>query len=95
MHPTPAYLRKTVQLMMWLTILAWATQLLFASWARGADLPRAGRTQYAQLPVELGGSEKFVAVAGLTGGEFQFVTGVENRGKGADHRRGRGGVRPA
>src|SRR3954464_13838835 len=63
MYPTPAYLRKTVHLMVGLTILAWATQLLFASWARGGELPAAGgagRAQYAQLPVELGGSEKFV-----------------------------------
>jgi flagella basal body P-ring formation protein FlgA len=60
MHPTPAYLRKTIQLMVLLTILAWATQLLFASWARGAELPPGARAQYAQLPVEMGGSEKFV-----------------------------------
>jgi flagella basal body P-ring formation protein FlgA len=46
--------------MVGLTILAWATQLLFASWAHGGELPAGGRAQYAQLPVELGGSEKFV-----------------------------------
>jgi flagella basal body P-ring formation protein FlgA len=55
MYPTPAYLRKTIQLMVWLTILAWATQLLFSSWARGDEPVLA-----AQVPVELGGSEKFV-----------------------------------
>jgi flagella basal body P-ring formation protein FlgA len=78
MYPTPAYLRKTVHLMVGLTILAWATQLLFASWARGAELPAAGsRVQYAQLPVELGGSEKFVP-----GGE-RFYAGatLELRGE--------------
>jgi flagella basal body P-ring formation protein FlgA len=53
MYPS-AYIRKTIQLMVWLTVLAWATQLLFASWARG-DEP-----MFAQVPVELGGSEKFV-----------------------------------
>jgi len=60
MYPSPNYLRKTVQLMVWLTILAWATQVLFASWARGDELPAAEPQQYAQVPVELGGSEKFV-----------------------------------
>src|SRR5689334_1567006 len=58
MYPTPNYIRKTVHLMVWLTILAWATQLLFTSWARGAEEPPAA--QFAQVPVELGGSEKFV-----------------------------------
>src|SRR5258706_10857082 len=57
MYPTPNYVRKTVQLMVWLTILAWATQLLFAKWAHGEELPAA---QFAEVPVELGGSEKFV-----------------------------------
>jgi flagella basal body P-ring formation protein FlgA len=67
MYPTPNYVRKTVQLMVWLTILAWATQLLFASWARGEE-PAAA--QFAQVPVELGGSEKFVP-----GGE-RFLIGA-------------------
>jgi flagella basal body P-ring formation protein FlgA len=67
MYPTPNYVRKTVQLMVWLTILAWATQLLFASWARGEEPPAV---QFAQVPVELGGSEKFVP-----GGE-RFSTGA-------------------
>src|SRR3954465_1192845 len=31
--------RKKVQLLVALTILAWATQTLFRQWARGADLP--------------------------------------------------------
>src|SRR4051812_8604649 len=81
MYPTPAYLRKTIHLMVGLTILAWATQLLFAQWARGSELPAAGggagRVQYAQVPVELGGSEKFVP-----GGE-RFYTGatLELRGE--------------
>jgi flagella basal body P-ring formation protein FlgA len=80
MYPTPAYLRKTIQLMVLLTILAWATQLLFSSWARGAELPASavnGRPQYAQLPVEMGGSEKFVP-----GGE-RFYAGatLELRGE--------------
>jgi flagella basal body P-ring formation protein FlgA len=66
MYPTPNYLRKTVQLMVWLTILAWATQVLFAQWARGAEPV----VQYAQVPVELGGSEKFVP-----GGE-RFYSGA-------------------
>lgn len=77
MNPTPAYLRKTIHLMVGLTILAWATQLLFAQWAHGEELPPAGRVQYAQLPVELGGSEKFVP-----GGE-RFYAGatLELRGE--------------
>src|SRR6185503_12511857 len=81
MNPTPAYLRKTIHLMVGLTILAWATQVLFAQWARGAELPPAagagGRVQYAQLPVEMGGSEKFVP-----GGE-RFYAGatLELRGE--------------
>jgi flagella basal body P-ring formation protein FlgA len=69
MYPTPNYVRKTVQLMVWLTILAWATQLLFASWARGEE-PAAAAAQFAQVPVELGGSEKFVP-----GGE-RFLIGA-------------------
>jgi flagella basal body P-ring formation protein FlgA len=56
MYPSPTYLRKTVQLMILLTLLAWATQLLFTAWAHGEELP----PQLAQVPVELGGSEKFV-----------------------------------
>jgi flagella basal body P-ring formation protein FlgA len=43
--------------MVWLTILAWATQVLFSTWARGEEPPQA---QFAQVPVELGGNEKFV-----------------------------------
>src|SRR3954453_12923626 len=31
--------RKKVQLLVALTLLAWATQTLFRQWARGADLP--------------------------------------------------------
>src|SRR3954466_3336718 len=73
MYPTPNYLRKTVQLMVWLTILAWAPQVLFAQWAHGAE----PGVQYAQVPVELGGSEKFVP-----GGE-RFYAGatLELRGE--------------
>src|SRR4051812_13386639 len=63
MYPS-AYIRKTIQLMVWLTVLAWATQVLFSSWARG-DEP-----MFAQVPVELGGSEKFVP-----GGE-RFYSGA-------------------
>lgn len=72
MYPTPNYVRKTVQLMVWLTILAWATQLLFASWARGEEpaAATAAAAQFAQVPVELGGSEKFVP-----GGE-RFLLGA-------------------
>jgi flagella basal body P-ring formation protein FlgA len=58
--------------MVWLTILAWATQLLFASWARGEEpaAATAAAAQFAQVPVELGGSEKFVP-----GGE-RFLLGA-------------------
>jgi flagella basal body P-ring formation protein FlgA len=70
MYPTPNYVRKTVQLMVWLTILAWATQLLFASWARGEEPVGGAAAQFAQVPVELGGSEKFVP-----GGE-RFLIGA-------------------
>ncbi|HEY7116608.1 MAG TPA: flagellar basal body P-ring formation chaperone FlgA [Tepidisphaeraceae bacterium] len=75
MYPVPA-LQKTLQLMVLLTLLAWATQLLFSSWARG-DEPAPAGTQYAQVPVELGGSEKFVP-----GGE-RFYAGatLELRGE--------------
>jgi flagella basal body P-ring formation protein FlgA len=72
MYPTPNYVRKTVHLMVWLTILAWATQVLFSSWARG-DEPapiQSDSVQLAQVPVELGGSEKFVP-----GGE-RFYSGA-------------------
>jgi len=60
MYPTPNYVRKTVHLMVWLTILAWATQVLFSSWARGEEPTAAAGVQFAQVPVELGGDEKFV-----------------------------------
>jgi flagella basal body P-ring formation protein FlgA len=69
MYPTPNYVRKTVHLMVWLTILAWATQVLFSSWARGEE-PAEQALQLAQVPVELGGSEKFVP-----GGE-RFYSGA-------------------
>src|SRR5436190_12772208 len=42
-----------------LRLLAWATQTLLAAWARGAEPAEAG-SEIAQVPVELGGSEKFV-----------------------------------
>ena len=69
MYPTPNYVRKTVHLMVWLTILAWATQVLFSSWARGEE-PAEQALQLAQVPVELGGDEKFVP-----GGE-RFYSGA-------------------
>jgi hypothetical protein len=37
-RPLPA--RKQVQLLLALTILAWATQTLFAQWGRGAEVAR-------------------------------------------------------
>src|SRR5687767_8009965 len=37
----PLPLRKQVQLLLALTILAWATQTLFAQWARGAEVEAA------------------------------------------------------
>jgi flagella basal body P-ring formation protein FlgA len=70
MYPTPNYVRKTVHLMVWLTILAWATQVLFSSWARGEEPTPAAGVQFAQVPVELGGDEKFVP-----GGE-RFYSGA-------------------
>ena len=33
----PLTMRKKVQLLLGLTILAWATQTLFAQWSRGAE----------------------------------------------------------
>jgi flagella basal body P-ring formation protein FlgA len=70
----PTHIRKTVHLMIALTLLAWATQLLFASWARGEEPPQS---PIAQVPVELGGNEKWVP-----GGE-RFYAGatLELRGE--------------
>src|SRR5689334_16860992 len=70
----PTHIRKTVHLMIALTLLAWATQLLFASWARGEEPPQSA---IAQVPVELGGNEKWVP-----GGE-RFYAGatLELRGE--------------
>src|SRR5882757_3405662 len=73
MYQAPAYLRKTKRTLLWLMVLVWAMQILFGSSARGDEaLP-----QLAQVPVELGGSEKFVP-----GGE-QFYHGatLELRGE--------------
>lgn len=56
----PAHIRKTVHLMVWLTILAWATQVLYAQWARGEEPALQEPKQLAQVPVELGGDEKWV-----------------------------------
>lgn len=64
------YMKKTVQLLLWVTILAWATQVLFAQWARGNDV-------IAQVPVELGGSEKFVP----GGSRFYSGATLELRGE--------------
>src|SRR3712207_1133954 len=52
-HPRPLSTRKKVQLMVALTILAWATQTLFHQWGFGADV--AARPASAGAP-----SEKFV-----------------------------------
>ena len=45
----PLGMRKTVQLMVILTILAWATQTLLSQWGYGATLPVAGQWPEAKL----------------------------------------------
>ena len=57
----PGHIRRTIRLATLLAILAFAAHLLRPSWARGADSLAGGdNVQYAQVPVELGGNEKFV-----------------------------------
>ena len=64
MNPTPAYLRKTIQLMVGLTILAWATQVLFAPVGYGAELPAAGARRPSAGAVAGGAGRKREVRAG-------------------------------
>jgi flagella basal body P-ring formation protein FlgA len=64
----PTHIRKTKRLMVGMTILAWALQVAFGTFVRGQE--PAGPRQLAQLPVELGGDEKWVP-----GGQ-RFYTGA-------------------
>ena len=62
MHPRPLPIRKKVQLMVILTILAWATQTLFHQWGYGADVAAQGRPasdRAANAPAERS-AERFV-----------------------------------
>lgn len=54
MNGSPQSIRKTIQLMILLTLLAWATQTLFHQWGYGAELPPVEAAQPAS-------EEKFVA----------------------------------
>jgi flagella basal body P-ring formation protein FlgA len=59
MNGRPINMRKTVQFMVLLTILAWATQTLFHQWGYGNDLPAQDRAAVEQ-PAPAKRSEKFV-----------------------------------
>ena len=65
MNPRPLSMRKKVQLMVALTILAWATQTLFHQWGFGNDLSPRERPTPAQAS-----SERFVP------GTARFDAGV-------------------
>lgn len=77
--------RKTVQLMVILTILAWATQTLFHQWGFGAELPldQAATTQPSDVAPSDEPQEKFVpAVAQSIGSTLELrseatITGGE------------------
>lgn len=60
----PLSKRKTVQLMILLTILAWATQTLFHQWGFGQEIALSGDAQAAEpapeAPLEATASEKFM-----------------------------------
>jgi flagella basal body P-ring formation protein FlgA len=66
-RPFPA--RKTVQLMLFLTILAWATQTLFAQWSRGAEIQAAA---FVPRDGAAGGTLELRAEARVQGGEVKL-----------------------
>jgi flagella basal body P-ring formation protein FlgA len=55
--------KKTVQLMVILTILAWATQTLFHQWGYGAEVPLIAATQSSEAAPVDEPQEKFVPAA--------------------------------
>jgi flagella basal body P-ring formation protein FlgA len=59
MNGRPINMRKTVQFMVLLTILAWATQTLFHQWGYGNDLSAQQRSR-AEEPAPAKRAEKFV-----------------------------------
>ncbi len=66
MNPRPLTNRKKIQLMVGLTLLAWATQTLFQQWGYGQDL-RAAAADAAAADVAPAGAEpqsRFVPAAG-------------------------------
>src|SRR5690349_8867044 len=69
----PLGIRKTVQLMVILTILAWATQTLLSQWGYGAT--PAPTTQALEAP-----AESFVPAAGTTAARGGTAT-LEMRGE--------------
>src|SRR4051812_15199662 len=56
--------RKKVQLLVALTLLAWATQTLFRQWARGADLPPPAAASGANGAADLSAPAPDAPVAG-------------------------------
>ena len=79
MHPRPLPIRKKVQLMVILTILAWATQTLFHQWGFGADV--AARERATASPAErfVPGTARFAAGATLELRPEATVLGAEVR----------------
>ena len=69
MNGRPLGMRKKVQLMVILTILAWATQTLFHQWGFGQTAPAPAPAQ-AQVPAPAPAQEKFVP------GTARFAAGV-------------------
>jgi flagella basal body P-ring formation protein FlgA len=53
-HPRPTSLRKTIQLMVVLTLLAWATQTLFKQWGYGAVIVASGNADLTAAPASRG-----------------------------------------
>ena len=65
MNGRPISKKKTVQLMVILTILAWATQTLFHQWGFGADVGADGATREAGAGKFVPGTPRFAAGATL------------------------------
>src|SRR4029079_18957863 len=59
----PVGQQKTVQLMVILTLLAWATQTLFHQWGSGAEVPLIAATQASDAAPSEEAQEKFVPAA--------------------------------
>ena len=63
MNPRPLGMRKTIRLLIALTILAWATQTLIHQWGFGAEIPALGQDPNGPEAAD----EKFVPPASRTG----------------------------